>query len=202
HARRAVDELLTLYAFGADDAELTELPLPGGRWEDDLFNPELLKQAGRRLGLGAMIGAGMGAVADVALAGLSLGAATTLGATLGGAISGGWQPLWRKLQNRLDGVQELTVEDPVLWLLAERLLALARALAQRGHAAQQRLRLGAEAAGALGDDGQALIDALSAARGHPAWERGVAGALDDAERARLLEALAGALRPALERQPA
>ena len=202
HARRAVDELLTLYAFGADDAELTELPQLGGRWEDDLFNPELLKQAGRRLGLGAMIGAGMGAVADVALAGLSLGAATTLGATLGGAISGGWQPLWRKLQNRLDGVQELTVEDPVLWLLAERLLALARALAQRGHAAQQRLRLGAEAAGALGDDGQALIDALSAARGHPAWERGVAGALDDAERARLLEALAGALRPALERQPA
>ena len=202
HARRAVDELLTLYAFGADDAELTELPRPGGRWEDDLFNPELLKQAGRRLGLGAMIGAGMGAVADVALAGLSLGAATTLGATLGGAISGGWQPLWRKLQNRLDGVQELTVEDPVLWLLAERLLALARALAQRGHAAQQRLRLGAEAAGALGDDGQTLIDALSAARGHPAWERGVAGALDDAERARLLEALAGALRPALERQPA
>jgi hypothetical protein len=37
-------------------------------------------------------------VADVALAGLSLGAATTLGATVGGALSGGWRPLWRKLE--------------------------------------------------------------------------------------------------------
>jgi len=197
HARRAVDELLALYAFRADDAELAQLPLPDGRWEDDLFNPELLLQAGKRLGLGAMIGAGVGAVADVALAGLSLGAATTLGATVGGAVSGGWRPLWRKLQNRIDGVQELTVEDAVLGLLAERLLRLARALARRGHAAQQRLRVGDDGPGAAAD-GQRLVDALDAARGHPEWERGSPGAVDDADRAQLLESLAAALRPRLE----
>ena len=83
----------------------------------------------------------LGAVADVAMAGLSLGAATTLGATIGGAASGGWRPLWRKVENRLNGVQELTVEDPVLLLLADHLLDLARALEQRGHAAQDKLRL-------------------------------------------------------------
>lgn len=169
HARRAVDDLLAVFAFRPDDAELAELPQLGGRWEDDLFNPELLKAAGKRLGLGAMIGAGLGAVADVAMAGLSLGAATTLGATLGGAASGGWRPLWRKLENRLSGVQELTVEDPVLLLLADHLLDLARALAQRGHAAQDKLRLSDERV----DEGlSSVVHALGTARGHPDWERG------------------------------
>ena len=183
HARRAADELLAVFAFRATDAELAELPQLAGRWEDDLFNPELLKAAGKRLGLGAMIGAGLGAVADVAMAGLSLGAATTLGATIGGAASGGWRPLWRKLENRLNGVQELTVEDPVLLLLADHLLDLARALEQRGHAAVARLQV----ADAQVDDGlQDVVRALSPARGHPDWERGALraamGASGSAER--------------------
>lgn len=169
HARHAVDELLAVFAFRASDAEMNELPRLAGRWEDDLFNPELLKKAGKRLGLGAMIGAGIGAVADVAMAGLSLGAATTLGATLGGAASGGWRPLWRKLENRLNGVQELTVEDPVLLVLADHLLDLARALEQRGHAAVDRLRVDD---GQVDDGLQDVVHALDAARGHPDWERG------------------------------
>ncbi|MDO5624191.1 MAG: GTPase/DUF3482 domain-containing protein [Pseudomonadota bacterium] len=168
HARRAVDELLAVFAFRPQDAELADLPQLDGRWEDDLFNPELLKAAGKRLGMGAMIGAGIGAVADVALAGLSLGAAATLGATIGGAASGGWRPLWRKLENRLNGVQEITVEDPVLLLLAGHLLDLARALAQRGHAAQTRLRV----AGTADDDTLRTVPAqLGPARSHPDWER-------------------------------
>ncbi|MCB2039236.1 MAG: DUF3482 domain-containing protein, partial [Ottowia sp.] len=151
HARRAVDDLLAVYAFRPGDAELETIPELAGRWEDDLFNPEALVEAGKKLGLGAVIGAGLGAVADVALAGLSLGAATTLGATLGGAISGGWRPLWRKLENRLNGVQELTAEDAVLALLAEHLAGLARALEQRGHAAMGRLRYTGEGQGVEGD---------------------------------------------------
>ena len=162
------------------------MPQLAGRWEDDLFNPELLKDAGKRLGLGAVIGAGIGVVADVALAGLSLGAATTLGATLGGAASGGWRPLWRKLENRLNGVQELTVEDPVLLLLADHLMQLARALARRGHAAQERLRVEAPA-GAVADD---AVQALAPARGHPEWERGTGRGAADPERQALEAALA------------
>ncbi len=200
HARRTVDELLAVFAFRHDDAELADLPELAGRWEDDLFNPELLRQAGTRLGLGAMIGAGVGAVADLALAGLSLGAATTLGATVGGALSGGWRPLWRKLENRLQGVQELTADDAVLLLLAEHLAALAMALAQRGHAAQQRLRVGVpDTVGSADGDGlRALVRALAAARGHPEWERGARatpGGAGDGERTELQEALAGLLLP-------
>ena len=192
HARRAVDDLLAVFAFRPDDAELAEIPQLAGRWEDDLFNPEVLKDAGKRLGLGAVIGAGVGAVADVALAGLSLGAATTLGATLGGAASGGWRPLWRKLENRLHGVQELTVEDPVLLLLADHLATLARALAQRGHAAQDRLRVRGAAAGGGGlDDGlRACVRELAPARGHPEWERGTSAGASDADRQELESALA------------
>lgn len=201
HARAAVAELLALYAFRPGDAELAELPALAERWEDDLFNPELLKQAGKRLGLGAMIGAGVGAVADVALAGLSLGAATTLGATVGGAVSGGWRPLWRKLENRLAGVRELTVEDPVLLLLADRLLALAGALARRGHAAQEALHVAVPHEEVLAD-GQPLLDALGAARGHPEWERGSHGAADDEGRAELREMLARSLQERIAQAPA
>ncbi|MDR2156150.1 MAG: GTPase/DUF3482 domain-containing protein [Burkholderiaceae bacterium] len=177
HARRVVDELLALFAFRPDDAELADIPQLAGRWEDDLFNPELLKDAGKRLSLGAAIGAGVGMVADAALAGLSLGAATAMGAALGGAASGGWRTLWRKFGGRLHGVRELTVEDPLLLLLADRLLALACALEQRGHAAGQRLCVTATemtdmAAGSAQDDPRVLVRALEPARGHPEWERG------------------------------
>jgi hypothetical protein len=199
HARRAVDELLAVYAFRQDDAELAELPQLAGRWEDDLFNPELLKDAGKRLGLGAAIGAGIGLVADAALAGLSLGAATTLGATIGGAASGGWRPLWRKLENRLNGVQELTAEDPLLLLLADHLLALARALAQRGHAAQARLQVRGAAGEGGPDDGlRALVRALDAARGHPDWERGAGTGAADGDRAALEAELARRLDARLD----
>ncbi|MFT3777642.1 MAG: GTPase/DUF3482 domain-containing protein [Ottowia sp.] len=203
HARRAVDDLLAVFAFRPGDAELADIPQLAGRWEDDLFNPELLKDAGKRLGLGAVIGAGIGVVADVALAGLSLGAATTLGATIGGAASGGWRPLWRKLENRLNGVQELTVEAPVLLLLADHLLALARALAQRGHAAQERLQVRGAAAGEGGlDDGlRDLVRGLGPARGHPEWERGKGAGASDADRQELESALARRLDERFEPAP-
>lgn len=201
HARRAVDDLLAVFAFRPGDAELAEIPQLAGRWEDDLFNPELLKDAGKRLGMGAMIGAGLGAVADVALAGLSLGAASALGATIGGAVSGGWKPLWRKLDNRLSGVQELTVEAPVLLLLADHLLALARALEQRGHAALDKLRV--SASGAAADDGlQRLVGALDAARGHPEWERAGGKGAADSDRQALEAVLARQLAERFERVPA
>lgn len=174
HARRTVDELLQVFAFRRGDAEVARLPQMAERWEDDLFNPEILREAGKRLGLGAMIGAGIGVVADVALAGLSLGAATTLGATIGGALSGGWKPLWRKLENRLSGVQELSVEDAVLLLLADRMLQLIGALEQRGHAAMDKLRLAPGQSSGLDAGLRDVLRTIRPARGHPEWERKIA----------------------------
>jgi len=202
HARRTVDELLQVFAFRRGDAEVARLPHMDARWEDDLFNPEILMEVGKRLGLGAVIGAGIGAVADVALAGLSLGAATTLGATIGGAVSGGWKPLWRKLENRLSGVQELTVEDAVLMLLADHLLQLIGALEQRGHAATDKLRL---APGRTGDPGGGLreaVRALEPARAHPEWEHGKhAKRRTDDERQQTLEEVARNLENLIPKYP-
>ncbi|QEA12661.1 GTPase/DUF3482 domain-containing protein [Comamonas flocculans] len=191
HARRAVAALLALHAFRPGDAELAELPELSGRWEDDLFNPVLLRQAGSQLGLGAAIGAGLGMAADLALAGLSLGAATTLGATLGGAASGGWKPVWRKLENRWQGVQEMSVEDPVLLLLARQLLRLARALAQRGHGAVQVLQLADEDAGEPLSGARELLRLLAPARAHARWERGAgAGGAQGEQREHTVRAVA------------
>ena len=87
---------------------------------------------------------------------------------------------------------QLTVEDPVLLLLADHLATLARALAQRGHAAQDRLRVRGAAAGGGGlDDGlRACVRELAPARGHPEWERGTSAGASDADRQELESALA------------
>ena len=44
--QRCVEALLKLYGFRASDAAASDLPLLDGRWGDDLFNPETLKQLG------------------------------------------------------------------------------------------------------------------------------------------------------------
>lgn len=199
HADQGASELVALYAFRRGDAELANLPELAGRWTDDLFNPELLKRAGTRLGLGAAVGAGVGAAVDVVTAGLSLGAATAIGATVGGALSGGWRPLWHKLGNRISGVRELTVEEPVLLLLAERLCRLARALALRGHGAQDLLQVGQTSAGDDPPDMlRSAIERLAPARGHAEWERGQRHFKDDAERALLQDRVAERLLPLLD----
>lgn len=202
HAHRGLRELLDLFGFRAGDAELDGLPDADGRWASDLFNPELLRQVSLRLGLGALIGAGAGAAVDIALAGLSLGAATGIGAAIGSAAYGGWRPVWRKLQNRMTGMREVTVEDVVLVLLASRLCALVLALARRGHAAEQRLALAAESRVAA-EGGEppaglaALPRTLAPARGHPEWERGARGFEDSAGRAALCHTVAQRLEKTL-----
>ena len=93
-------------------------------------------------------------------------------------------------------MQELTADDALLLLLAEHLTALAGALARRGHAAQQRLRVSTtiapagEARASVSQAVLAAVQALAPARGHPQWERGARGARDNEERAELQERVA------------
>lgn len=169
-ARRAVQDLLDVHAFARDDAELAMLPWLDGRWAADLFHPETLRDAGARLGKGAAIGAGIGLAADVALAGLSLGSAAALGAAIGGAASQGFGPLARRVANTLQGRLELSLEDAVLTVVAQRLFALHVALGSRGHAANERIDLDRAAPPAA--QLQAVLRALQPARAHPAWAEG------------------------------
>lgn len=181
--QKCVQAVLGVYGFRSDEADVALQPWTSGRWQADLFHPQTLQDAGRKLGTGAAVGAAVGAVA---LAGLSLGAATALGAAVGGVASQGWSQVPRKLMHRLQGAEELSVEDAVLLALADSLVRLIAALERRGHAATQRLQIGAEAAeaGPL----QELVRALSAARGFaPDGSVSLLAASPDARR----EALSG-----------
>jgi hypothetical protein len=180
-SHKGQNELLGLHGFYPGTSEAAELAVLSGRWDSELFNPELLKAAGKRLGAGAALGAAVGLGLDVALAGLSLGAATGVGAALGGVASQGFGAMGRQLGNQLRGIKELSLEDPVLLLLVAQRLSLLRALERRGHAALEVLQASSELV--LSEPLTAtLLAAFDAAR--------AASAGLERHRAKLLEALA------------
>jgi hypothetical protein len=187
-ARTAIEDLLTVCSFRSEDADIAVLPWLDGRWEDDLFNPETLRDASRRLGAGAAVGAAIGLTADIALAGLSLGTGMALGAAIGGLASQGWGQLGRRLANKVRGVQELTLENEVLFVLAAQMLQLLLALEQRGHAAQGKVAASTEVEAEAGVKLKRLISGLQAARTHPDWALiQNSGAADNPRRMQLVE---------------
>ncbi len=192
--QRCVEALLRLYAFRPDDAAAGELPLLDGRWGDDLFNPETLKQLGIKLGSGVAAGAAAGAGVDLLVGGLSLGAAALLGALAGGGLQTA-RNYGARLLGKLQGRRELSVDDGVLQLLAVRQLQLLNALLMRGHAAQHSILLDGPDA-ALRQPTQ-LPASLRKARAHPEWSTlNPQASLAQSERQNLIEALAGALTTA------
>ncbi|MDB5826173.1 MAG: GTP-binding protein [Variovorax sp.] len=165
-AQRCTDDLLALYGFRQGDADEAPLQAIEGRWTLDFFEPEAMKAAGLLMGKGVVAGAAVGVVADLALAGLSLGAGAALGGAIGGAVSQGWGPFGRKLANMLRDVQELSIEDSVLVVVAAWQLQLAQALERRGHAATERIAVGSTVNGVVA----AAVRAARPARSHPEWE--------------------------------
>ena len=164
--QRCVEALLRLYAFRKDDALAASLPLLDGRWSDDLFNPETLRQLGIKLGSGMAAGAATGAGVDLLVGGLSLGAATLLGALAGGGVQTA-RGYGKRLLGKLKGQHELSIDDSILRLLGVRQLQLLQALSQRGHAAMHKLQLPAAEA-TLWSDGK-LPAPLRKSRAHPEW---------------------------------
>ena len=168
-AQRCASDLLTLYRFREGDATEAPLPLLEGRWSMDFFSPEAMKDAGLRLGKGAAVGMAVGVVADLAAGGLSLGAGAALGGAIGGAISQGIGPLGRKLFNTLRDVRELSVDDGVLFVLADWQLALVRALEARGHAATAPIPVEPDRRIGHSPPLAASVRATGPARNHPEW---------------------------------
>ncbi|WP_077035673.1 GTPase/DUF3482 domain-containing protein [Pelomonas sp. KK5] len=168
--RRCADLLMDIHGFDRADLQLSRLPWQDGRWASDLFHPDTLREAGRKLGMGAAVGASLGVVADLAVGGLSLGAGAALGGAIGTVASQGWRQIGRKLANRLSGVHELTLADPVIFLAGRQLCDLAGTLEQRGHAALGAL-VQAEPSMNAGDDKtlRETIALAQTARSHPDW---------------------------------
>ena len=186
-----VEALLRLYAFRQDDAHATDLPLLDGRWGDDLFNPETLKQLGLNLGGGMAAGAATGLGVDLLVGGITLGAAAALGALIGGSAQT-LRTYGSRLKDKLKGQRELTVDDAVLRLLTLRQQLLLQALEARGHAAVAAIKM------SLPNDPSwregSLPDALRKARAHPEWSSlNYAARLDQPERQRALESLASVI---------
>ena len=184
----ALDALLRLYRFAADDVRASELPLLDGRWEHDIFSSEALSQFGVRLGKGAAAGAAAGFGIDLLTGGLSLGAATAIGALVGGA----WQTLENfggRLIGKLTGSRELTADDTVLRTLGARQQLLLAALEGRGHAAQAPIELGQPEIRRWRES--ALPEQIERARAHPEWSVLEADHFsDDADRNETIAALA------------
>ncbi|MCD5992318.1 DUF3482 domain-containing protein [Pseudomonas sp. CDFA 602] len=164
--QQCVESLLKLHNFRKDDVTTSDLPLMDGRWGDDLFNPETLKLMGVRVGGGVAAGAAAGAGVDLMVGGITLGAATLVGAIAGGALLTA-RSYGARLLGKLKGNRELTVDDAVLRLLALRQGHLLLALGVRGHAAIHSIEL------TTPQDKNwrkgKLPDSLSRARAHPQW---------------------------------
>src|SRR5690606_33705250 len=79
-----IDALLKRYNFGRRAIPRRQLPLTGARWDMDLFRPKTLEDVGLHVGKGMPAGAVPGATLDMYTAGISLGAATRIGAAAGG----------------------------------------------------------------------------------------------------------------------
>ncbi|MBV6751162.1 DUF3482 domain-containing protein [Pseudomonas chlororaphis] len=164
--QRCVEALLKLYGFRRDDASAGDLPLLDGRWGDDLFNPETLKQLGVKVGGGIAAGAAAGAGIDLLVGGLTLGAAALAGAIAGGALQTA-RGYGSRLLGKLKGQRELTVDDNVLRLLALRQRQLLQALEARGHAAMESIKMSLPV-DTHWREGK-LPEALHKARAHPQW---------------------------------
>lgn len=165
-SRQGFESMLELHGFAVDSAQTAMLPELAARWNSDLFNPETLKQAGKRLGIGSMVGMAVGLAADVAVAGVSLGAGVTTGAAIGGFLSQG--QVGKKLLNKLRGKVELSLNDSALLLLAGQHLSMLMALEKRGHADQFLLRAPSPITFSA-KEAQHLLAAVKPARAHPEW---------------------------------
>lgn len=164
-----IKALLEHYRFRSDDYPGQPLPLQGGRWNMDLFNPQALLDTGIQVGKGFAAGAMAGAAVDVFTAGLSLGTAALIGGVLG-SVWQGTDKLGKRLYGRLQGYHEITVEDGILRLLAIRAHQLIRALELRGHADMAPVKVSSEAVKEELRD-QPLPEPLRDARSYPEWSR-------------------------------
>jgi GTPase SAR1 family protein/AcrR family transcriptional regulator len=201
--------LLNLYKFYDNAVAATPLELQA--YQQDPFDPELLKSYGIRTTSGAAAGALLGLGIDAAALGTTLG----LGAAIGG-IAGGLLSNTSSIADRITGVKRLYIDPATLTLLATRAIDLLTALRHRGHAATDATQLlykgeNSSLGTSLTDDGDhadegnnpitvwpahKLPNELKKARGKPQWSSLSSGKSEQAQllRADMAWSLSGKLQ--------
>ena len=161
--RAMQSQLLNLYKFYDNAAVATPLELH--EYQQDPFDPELLKSYGLRTTSGAAAGALLGLGIDAAALGTTLG----LGAALGG-IAGGLLSNTSSIADKISGVKRLYIDPATLTLLATRSIDLLTALRHRGHAANADSPVAElQAQSNPPWDPNKLPSELKKARGKPQW---------------------------------
>ncbi len=191
--QQAVTALLELNRFGSADYAPPELPIAGGAWQEDLFDPLVLERFGFDATKALAAGATAGLAIDLMTGGLTLGAAALTGAAVGFAIDS-----VRRYGGRLvalaTGMAEMTVDAPTLKLVIDRETALVSALLRRGHGAQSPIATAPF-------DGTALQERVAPlthqARRHPNWSSLAESPRTPAARATLVTRIADAVESAL-----
>ena len=135
-----VKQLLQLYQFRQTDLHNEKLPVQQGEWELDLFSSDNLQEFGIKLGGHIAKGAGIGVAVDVAVGGITLGAAALSGG-VAGALWSVKQRYYNEIQAKIKGKRYLCVDDATLQVLWLRQLKLLATLQQRGHASFDKIAL-------------------------------------------------------------
>lgn len=131
--RTAIQELLDLYNFNAEDIAYFTLAVNGAQYEKDLFTSENLIDFTLQFSKGAGVGAGLLVGID-ALAGFTtLGAASATGAILGG-LTASFKHYGTSLMDHLQDLETFCVNDEAIAHLVSRMLFIVGALNGRSHA--------------------------------------------------------------------
>lgn len=167
--QESIQALLTHYRFRQEDYPDQTLPIEGGRWGMDLFQPQALMEMGIQVSKGFVAGAMAGAAVDVMSAGLSLGTATLIGGVIG-SVWQGVDKFGKRILGKLQGYREITLDDAIIRLLGIRSLQLLNALEMRGHADQRPIMLNTETVTGQFKDGD-LPEEILEARTLPQWSK-------------------------------
>ncbi|PKF60866.1 DUF3482 domain-containing protein [Psychromonas sp. psych-6C06] len=135
-----VKQLLQLYQFRQSDLKNEVLSIQGGEWQLDLFSSDNLQAFGIKLGGNIAKGAGIGVAIDVAVGGITLGAAALSGGVVG-ALWSVKQRYYNEIEAKIKGKRYLCVDEATLQVLWLRQLQLLNSLQQRGHASFDKITL-------------------------------------------------------------
>ncbi|MDY7026004.1 MAG: DUF3482 domain-containing protein, partial [Pseudomonadota bacterium] len=162
HEQKTVRALLGAFQFHQSNFEHDVLPISNGEWQRDLFDVNYLKEVGLETSSAMAKGAAIGLTIDVFTAGLSMGAASLLGA-LGGALYARGRDIYEVIR----GYETLRIDDNTLALIALRESQLVFALLGRGHASQSDIILHQKSEPVL--DLEDIPEPIKTARLHKNW---------------------------------